>query len=94
MKKASFGRLFVGLDPGRPTEVLFFVSCPSAFLAVVLGILNDLFYPVEFVSKHDLAQVVLFVAVTTAFALMNIFAHVCLLEKRSSRGDGRVEGLM
>ena len=80
------GGFFVVLDPGWPAQVGLFVGCPAASFTIELGVFDDLLHPVEFVSKHDLAQVVLFVAVATAFALVDILAHGCLLMTRSSPG--------
>jgi type III secretory pathway component EscS len=70
----------MGLDFRWLAEARLAVGSPPAMFAVVLGILDSLTHPVKFLPDHDLAQMVLLVAVTAAFALVNILAHVCLLE--------------
>ena len=88
-KSLSIRRLFVGLYPRWFAEVCLAVGSPSALFAVVPGVLNGLTHPVKLLPDHDLAQVVLFVAVVAAFTLVNILAHVFLLETCSSHGDGQ-----
>ena len=83
------GGFLFGLDPRRSTEVVLFVGGPPTPFTVVLGVFHDLFDPVELVAQDYLAQVVLFVAVVAAFALVDIFAHGCLLGACSSRWDGQ-----
>jgi type III secretory pathway component EscS len=79
----------MGLDFRWLAEASLTVRSPPAMFAVVLGILDSLTHPVKFLPDHDLAQVVLLVAVTAAFTLVYVLAHGCLLVTRSSHGDGK-----
>jgi hypothetical protein len=48
---------------------------PAAFFTVISGILDDLAHTIKLFLDHDLAQVVLFMAIAAALATEDILAH-------------------